>query len=444
LRDVKCPFCGTALDFRRLPVVATNVGGDVWRGAVGGSGSGRAGEDDDLEDLSRAGGMPGQRSDSWGQARVARSLPSGSPVLDWACGLRASRRPTPERAGGWPVIRRPAAETAVRGWRKVLPPTVDDGELGPPEDLPAYLCLKCLHPLPSSLRTHEVYTVAVVGTKGAGKSTFLATMAHEAGRRQGLRFLGVTEFAPDEITGTTYHNKYYQRLFRQKMTLPPTDLDLDIRFQPLTFHVTAERDPDLSLQADGVTVKMTLMLHDVSGEVLTKHTDRVVSAPFVRRADAIIFLVDPLAFEPVREWRERGGLAEDPDVRDDYYQVDLLRACLREVGEERLRDIPVAITLCKSDVVSAMLKRDFVFSRPASRKPVEWFAERNAIDGEVIGVLEELDAADIVAAGRTVPNSTFHAVAPIGTQPDHENIPEMRPLRCLDPVAQILLTLIHG
>jgi hypothetical protein len=394
-----------------------------------GPGRGPGGEDDDLEGLLRGGVRPGQGAWSGRHAGVAGSLPSGSHILDWV--------------GQWPVIRRPAAEADVRGWRRILSLADDDGELGPPEDLPAYLCLKCLHPLPSSLRTHEVYTVAVVGTQSAGKSTFLAAMAHEAGRRQGLGFLGVTEFAPDEITGTRYHNEYYQRLFREKKTLPKTDPDLDVRFQPLAFHVTAEQDQDLSPPAGDGTIKMTLMLHDVSGEVLTRHDLRAVSAPFVRRADAIIFLVDPLALEPVREWREREGLPDDPSRPDDYYQADLLRACLREVGAERLCDVPVAITLCKSDVVSAMLKPDYTFSHEASREPATWLDERNKIDGEVIRVLEELDAADIVAAGRTAPLGTFHAVAPIGTEPDHDRIPAMHPLRCLDPVAQILLTLIH-
>lgn len=430
--DVKCPFCGTALDFRRLPVVATNVGDDLRRRAGVGAGSGQAGDldDDDLADLARAGVRPGRLRSSAGGARTPTSLPSGSPILYWA-----------ER---WPVIRKPIADAEVKGWRRVLPLPDGGPELGPPEDLPAYLCLKCLHPLPGNIGTHEVYTIAVVGTMGAGKSTYLAAMAREAGRRQGLAPLGVKEFAPDEITGMQYHTKYYQRLFRQRMTLLATEPEINVRFEPLTFQVTAEQDRNLPYGAGSVTRKMVLMLHDVSGEVLTRRAERAVSAPFVRRADAIIFLVDPVALEPVREWREQAGLVDDTGALDDYYQADLLRACLTEIGEERLRDLPVAITLSKSDVVSAMLKKDFVFSRPASREPASWLAERNAINSEVISVLEELDATDIVATGRTLPNVTFHAVAPIGTQPDpNGRIQEIHPLRCLDPVAQILLTLIN-
>lgn len=410
--------------------MATNVGDDLRRRAGAGSGQARDLDDDDLADLARGGVRPGRVRPSARGARAPVSLPSGSPILDWA--------------GSWPVIRKPMTESDVRGWRRILLPD-GGGDLGPPEDLPAYLCLKCLQPLPGNLDTHEVYTIAVIGTMGAGKSTFLAAMAREAGRRQGLASLGVREFAPDETTGLKYHTQYYQRLFRQKMTLLATESEIDVRFQPLTFQVTADHDLDVALGARSVTRKMILMLHDVSGEVLTARADRAVKAPFVRRADAIIFLVDPVALEPVREWREHAGLIDDTDALDDYYQADLLRACLSEIGEERLRDLPLAITLSKSDVVSAMLNRDFVFSRPASREPAAWLAERNAINGEVISVLQELDAADIVAAGRIAPNATFHAVAPIGTQPDpNGRIQEIRPLRCLDPLAQILLTIING
>jgi hypothetical protein len=438
--DIKCPFCGTALDFRYLPVVATNVGDDLRRRAGAGTRSGGEGDaferlandldDDDLADLARAGVGPGGVRSSTREGRTPVSLPSGSPILYWA--------------GPWPVIRKPRADADARGWRRVLPPPEDDGELGPPEDLPAYLCLKCFNPLPSNLGTHEAYTIAVVGTVGAGKSTFLAAMAQEAGRRQGLASFGVTEFAPDEITGMQYHTKYYHRLFRQKKTLPATNREIDVRYEPLTFQITAVQDPNLPFGVGSTTRKLVLMLHDVSGEVLTRRTERAVSAPFVRRANAIIFLVDPVALDPVREWREQAGITDDTGLLDDYYQADLLRACLSEIGEERLYDVPVAITLSKSDIVSAMLKKDYVFSHPASREPAAWLRERNAINGEVIDVLRELDAADIVAAGRTVPNITFHAVAPIGTQPDPDGtIPQMHPLRCLDPVAQILLTLIN-
>lgn len=384
LDRIKCPFCATPLNFARLPVVATSNAND------------------------------GKRTTA------------GSVIHRWV--------------GRWPVIREPAADaTGVQRIRRLMN---DGSDLGPASDLPAYVCLRCCHPLPNELGTHEICIIAVVGTVGAGKSHFLAAMAREATRRQGLAPFGITEFAPDELSGGKYHINYYRPIFRDKKALDATDRDADVQFDPLTFRVTAGHVNGSGPHDDGDFRQLLLMFHDVAGEVLTDRADRATLAPFVRRADGVIFLVDPAALEPVSEWREQEGLAAVPD---DFHQADLLRACLNDIGADRLREVPVAITLSKSDMVTRMLGRDFAFSRPASTEPAKWLAERNYINTEVAALLRKLDATDILAVASVAPRVTFHAVAPIGSEPMPDNtIAEIRPLRVLDPVAQILLSILNS
>lgn len=383
LERTKCPYCAASLNFARLPVVATTNANDGKRTAA------------------------------------------GSAIQGWV--------------GQWPVIREPAADaTGMQRFRRFM----NDGvALGPAADLPAYVCLRCRHPLPNELATREVYTIAVVGTLGAGKSHFLAAMAREATRRQGLAPFGIIEFAPEELSARTYHLEYYRPIFRERKVLDATGRDEQVQFQPLTFRMTAGRVNGNGSHDHGDVRQMLLMFHDVAGEVLTDRTDRNALAPFVRRADGLIFLVDPAALEPVSDWREREGLS---DVPDDFHQADLLRACLNDIGPDRLPDVPIAVTLSKSDVVTKMLGRDFAFSRPASADPARWLAERNYINTEVATLLSRLDATDILAAAKIAPRLTFHAMAPIGSEPMADNtIAEVRPLRVLDPVAQILLTLLN-
>jgi len=436
---LRCPFCDARVDYDRLPVVATNIPASLSPNltmptltlshVATRSGFGVSESTDHDEDSTSVGA-------SGFRPRATVSIPSGSPILGWV--------------GQWPVIRKPAAgphDAGVSGsqrLRRALGVREDEPELLP-QDLPAYICLRCKYPLPDELATHELYTVGVVGTLGSGKSHFLAAMALEATRRHGLAPFGVTEFAPNERTGVTFQERYYRRVFRQQLTLKGTPReDTNIRFQPLTFRVTVGKSCETPFRRSPADRQIALLFHDVSGEVLTNAGDRAAVAPFLRRADGLIFLVDPAALEPVRDWRERSGLADSAQAIDDYYQTDLLRACIDEIGEERLREMPVAIVLSKSDIVLKLLGQNFAFARPPSRNVEQWLKERNVIHHEVRRVLAQLGGTDLLVAARRIPNVTFHAVAAIGTEPDRDGrIGGMRPLRCVDPVAQVIMFLTN-
>jgi hypothetical protein len=168
------------------------------------------------------------------------------------------------------------------------------------------------------------------------------------------------------------------------------------------------------------TKEWTFLFHDVSGEVLTHRDERAADAPFLRRADALIFLVDPLGLDPVQDWRDQAGFDDRDELPDDTHQADLLRACLAEIGEERLREVPVAVAISKSDIVTAVQGREYVFSKPWTRQAGNWISDWQTVNDEVRHVLAELGAADLVAtAQRHVPsqNLSFHAVAAIGAEP---------------------------
>jgi hypothetical protein len=427
-----CPFCGCSIDFSRLPVVATNISEATrnnLRQAESVRNNFRHGESaSQVRSRSRTGSVeldfPG--------------LPSGTPVLDLI--------------DGWPVIRRSLTDpnrtsedlALVDTFRRLLRIS-DTTQLGPPEDLPAYLCINCRHPLPAEIETHEVFTVGVVGTIGSGKSHFLAAMIRDASRLQVMASLGIADFAPDERTGIIYQSDYYRPVFRDHQALARTTREqADIRFRPMSFKVALERTSNPTLWSGDSDRRILLLFHDVSGEVLTHREERAAVAPFLQRADAIIFLVDPVALDPVRQWRMKTRGSDYGDFTDDYHQTDLLRACISEIGEERLYNVPVAITLSKSDIITDMLKGPFIFSRPPATEPAAWLAERNAIHSEVIEVLRELEASDILAAATHVPRATFHAIAPIGMDPNEDGrLDKVRSLRCADPVANVLLYLLN-
>ena len=373
-----CPYCGTRVTLGACPIVATNV-----------------------------------------RTLKNRKAPrSGTPVLRWAGRAGAG----PETY--WPVV----AEAPVGGGAVGVLELPAVEEMALPEDLPARLCPRCCYPLPIEVDQRDVFTVAVLGSMQAGKSHYLASAIRSAYRLQGLSEFGITEFAPNEESANRYHQHLYTPAFQQKKPIGRTPVDQDVRYQPYLFRVTVRN-------AQGHSFPLTVALHDMAGEVLMDRSARALCTPFVRRADAVIFLVDPV-FLP--------GLEDKLVSRNESVnQADLFVACMAEMGE-RANELPVRVVLSKSDLVSRTLSRKFNFATPAPEGRLAWEADQKIINAEVHDLLLELGAADLVGTADKLTNVRYQAVAAIGTDPVDGRLIDVRPQRCLDPLASVLLQLRPG
>lgn len=424
-----CPFCADELTLASLPIVATNFTRDLDKqgsGAeLGGDNPfGNLVEDDQPQDASSS------------------SSEHGPAPIEEAASLRpVSGAKVLSMRGSWPVVAMPPpppAEEPRRGIlrRKPEPPDAPTvGELAHPADLPARLCTSCETPLPVDIGERRLFTIAIVGANGSAKTHFLASMLHEAYHEQALSdAFGCREFLPDEETGERYHNSYHVPLYGDRVTLEATQAHEDVRFNPLKFRVRFDEYPK----------PVTLLFHDVAGEVLRDRKARARAAPFVRRADAIIFLVDPRWFAPVGEYlKKKHGI---PYEMAPFNQADLFNAVADEMTTRNLDEVPVSVAVSKSDLVSSALGRDFTFDLEAAVTDREgWIQQIKDIDEEVESLLtNEFRARDLIAALSRFPNKTLHAVAPIGSQPqqaDHraqQAIEDLRPRRCLDPLLSAL------
>src|ERR1039457_6081459 len=119
--SLTCPFCDADIDFARLPVVATNISEGVRASYRRGPA---------VVAIDRA------RADS--AERIMPRLPSGANILGWI--------------DGWPFTRRSLIDanrmsndgSLINTFRRLM--QVNDAiDLGPAEDLPAYLCTSCDH-----------------------------------------------------------------------------------------------------------------------------------------------------------------------------------------------------------------------------------------------------------------------------------------------------------
>jgi hypothetical protein len=390
-----CPFCHTRIVLGDCKIVGTNL---VAR--------------DDTSPRGDKGPTPVDGD------HALRSLPSKTPAREWY--------------GGYPVIApAPRARYADTPSKRLLA-----SALGTPlepvtrraraEDLPARACTACRHPLPQDIDDRDFLTIAVVGTTGAGKSHYLASMIRDASRRQELRRYGVQEFVPDEATARRYHEDYFEPLFEDESLLPATAPNNPFQFRPLSFRVTlAGYEP------------CGLLFHDVAGEILADRHRRAELAPFVRQADGVIFLVDPVWLAPVRRVLATNGVRRSGGSN----QADLLTACIQQMEPEKRAAVPYAITLSKSDLLVGLRS-----SRPrfADRPPDgtrEWGEDLRTVDREVRTLLQDAEAHDLLAATEQLGKVSFHAVAALNADPVNGRVNDARPLRCLDPLAAVLSAL---
>lgn len=410
----RCPYCGETIELGDCAIVGTNFEGSEYLA------SNRLKES--------------QVKLPSGKRPLRMLKRTGWPVLAEPPRQRGSKRQR-ER----PALERMFGATGRADSRETLLPLLnEDLERA---DLPARACSNCEFPLPRSIDERPSVVIGVVGVNAVGKTHLVAASLTQAYRRRGLAPIGCTEFTPDEISSARFTNDYYRPLFHKEEVLPITPVEDDARFAPLVFNVT--------MRSFG---QFSLILHDLSGEVLANIQDRAVEAPFLRSARGIIFVVDPRDIDDLRG-RFPGWMLSDSEMTTD--QGTLLSACLRADGIlDRGRPVPVALTVAKADLLPAACGEDLPFLRQA-RVPedTESFTQRvKACSKEVASFLERYGAYSILGPAEEYQRwvkerpaeerkaLTFHAVSALGSAPDSsaQLRQPVRPLNCVDPLAAVL------
>jgi hypothetical protein len=231
---------------------------------------------------------------------------------------------------------------------------------------------------------------------------------------------------PDETTARRYDEKYFEPVFETGTLMPSTQTGDLVRFEPLVFEVTFDGQ-----------APCLLLFHDVAGEVLADRGSRAQAASFVRRADGVIFFVDPMSF---REFRSAFKDTPDAALRRPN-QANLLSACIADLAPADRARVPFAITLSKSDLVAGVMPRqDYVFARHRAADTHEWDIEMKLVKKEVRQLLADLRVRDLLAVTSSLAKVTFHAVSPLGHPPlpDGTLAGPPEPIRCLEPLLAVL------
>lgn len=313
------------------------------------------------------------------------------------------------------------------------------------------VCPTCHRDLPEGWKQARVFTMAMTGPRGAGKSVYIAVMIEVLKRYAQLRACTVTPF--DQLTRDNYATLYHTPLYRENVVVEGTK---ELRMtkqqggsEPLIWEVSGA----------GVDGRLYLVMRDVSGEDMERLAGRVPSFSFHDRADLVIFLFDPMMLDSVRQ--VLSGLI--PDVNEGRLGSASREVLPKILGLMESGHASLALTISKFDSLHKVPQANNPMA-PALANPAAHFnrddtmnrgtlrgheAARDLeqdlvfLDAEVRALLDQIGERSITmmaeqaAASGRISGLQHFTVSAVGESPKHDKQLTERgisPFRVLDPV----------
>lgn len=303
-------------------------------------------------------------------------------------------------------------------------------------------CPHCHYAIPADWRSVDATTIAMNGARSTGKSFYIAVAIHQLG--QLLSQLGSTiEFGNDR-TRDTYKTVYEEPLFEKLGLIAPT---------PRSNTANAPtHDPMIFSLGKLAGRQRYLVIRDVAGEEMEDAAADAQNLSFLKHADGVFFMFDPLAISEIRD-RLRDLVPQQLSLGGDPKTV--LGNLLRLIGNGTPK---VAVIVSKFDALQALRNVNDVgwkgiMSNPGAaiqRDPSLESGAYDKNDGELLSLevrslLDKLGAQSFVlsleqsSGGRGLPHRYF-AVSVLGESPDGDSLSKygISPFRIVDPLKWVL------
>jgi Double-GTPase 2 len=299
------------------------------------------------------------------------------------------------------------------------------------------VCPDCHSNLPQRFTEADARTMALVGTRAAGKSHYIAVALHELEHRVGPRF-GGSLMLLDDSTRNRVENVLMPRLYGEQALLDATQsaaADRAVR-EPLVSRLTLGREKRAT--------HSNLVFFDAAGEDLQSLVVLEREARYVTQSDGLILLIDPLQIASVRdELEDECGLP--PVSADPYTMLGRLAALMREargIAANKPIDVPLAITLSKSDMLRGLLDEEHpLFRAPSNGRMFDAEATRNLSEqlrADVAGWLGERFDTFVKAE---FPKTSYFGVSALGENPVNGHLRNgVAAQRVEDPILWMLHT----
>jgi hypothetical protein len=307
----------------------------------------------------------------------------------------------------------------------------------------ALVCPGCHRELPPGWLDLDTTSIVMTGAKASGKSVYIAVAIQQ------LMLLAENLHGICRPLGAS-SKRIYERDYLGPLR------------NGLVLDVTAAADPGQGLplppplifELTVGTTRKVLVIRDLPGENLENASVDPAPFSFVSRADALLFLVDPLQIDEISRLI-RGLLPAADKVGSDPVSVlDNLARLLRHGTGGQAVQVPVGVVLSKFDVLQelsevehptwapVMRNRGAAFQRDPSMKSVVFDRDDAVLLAlEVDALLDRLQAKGLLnLLDHTFTHVRVFAVSALGRQPVGERLhgSGIAPFRVLDPLKWVL------
>ena len=325
------------------------------------------------------------------------------------------------------------------------------------------ICPHCHNPLPVSTLEGSNNIISIVGTRGSGKSHYIAVLIDELRRRVGHSMnAGVTHFTASGSGGYDAYDLYretkYEPLYKDQHRLEQTRSDGGSSERekdkiPLIYMWQYVNPPR------GKKRYFTLSFLDAAGEDLQDHEMIATVASYLQHSKGIIFLVDPLQIPSVRDQLEvvsdmdlsssvGGGMdssgEEGGELSKVLANVTTLIRNSRGIKPGQAIDIPVAVTFSKLDALLPLATNAVTLRQPSPHCQMGKFVvgDQQAVDAELRAFLEDWgEGAFVTDVQGNFKDASFFAVSSLGlgNSPDSSGkIHRPSPHRVEDPLLWLM------
>lgn len=258
------------------------------------------------------------------------------------------------------------------------------------------VCPDCHKSLPESTLNGEDLIIAIVGSRASGKSNYIGVLIRELQQRICCEFNASFEVAPPQgDSWQRYKNTFYSSLYgKNPQSVDQTDcaFNMGTSYEPLMFSFRMQRGSGFFR-----TIRtFTFVFFDTAGETLENYHAMEAVNRYIAKADAIIFLVDPLQLaetellldEELRKKSIRLGNVASPD--EIVTHVSHLIRTQQNINPNSPIRIPTAVVLSKFDAVTSLLQSDslqLLQPSPHCNKRKFVTSDFTTVDNEVRAIL---------------------------------------------------------
>ena len=305
------------------------------------------------------------------------------------------------------------------------------------------ICPTCHFELMYDVGSTTEEIVAIIGGRSTGKSSYISVLIQRLKNEVGADF-NAAVMAIGDGTRTRYENDFYKPIFKDNKELQSTQsgrTNSTIKI-PMVFRITIDNQ--------GKRKAVNLVLFDTAGEDMTSLDLMSAEARYILYSDAIIFLLDPLQIESVRERLSGVDLpALVPDAAPIPIVERLYELHEKQFGmrpEEKIKK-PIAFTLAKIDVLFPIIDPGSVLHYSSNHRGYLNLSDMQSVHTEISAYLENwlgLNFNNLIKTN--FKKYKYFGVSAFGKSPVNGKLNGVSPLRTEDPLLWILheLSLIKG